>query len=506
MNEITNVVNASEEYEHHKKAKSNLTQANTPNTPNIPNTPNLNAFEKKKQELLNNKRPHIAQIKTGIHKNTLYYGVMLFDDDKNAFESVITSDKVLYSDLTPFLTPKGSTVKSMGNEIKQTYGLFYRFSFEYDVLDSQLSTEFVKKWVEGKAKETTLKELFNKLVETNKKYMYYPDEQAHEYVALDMISTYFLPCFEAKGRTVLVAEKGSGKTRQCQLYKLLCFNSIMSADITKSNFFRLMESTCGTFIIDDFDSLNEEQKTDILQHYKTGYKATSKSIRQNTETKTRKAEGFRNYGHVIINNTQGLDDISADRSVFLPLVKTSGELTTRIIDEKEASWADLREQLFFIGLNLWREVKDTYSLLTSENLSGREWEVSRAVLTLAEMIDHNHFLRLESWLKERFSEQSFIDLDQEWDYIAFCRFFDFNEAEDIGLKQLAEHVAFKSDIDAGDKDYKSRLHGINIFLGRLFKKTPIFKVKYPRNKAFVSCPSHEKLKQYFEVKKWPLPE
>ena len=281
----------------------------------------------------------------------------------------------------------------------------------------------------------------------------------------------------------------------------------MSSDITKSNFFRLMESSCGTLIIDDFDSLNDEQKTDVLQHYKTGYKATSKSIRQNTDTKTRKAEGFRNYGHVVMNNTLGIDDVSADRSVYLPIMKVSGDITTRNIEEQNADWESIREGLFSCSLNFWREVKDTYELLTSEVFSGREWEITRAVLTIAELISLELRTRLEAWLKEQFSDHSVFDLESEWDFIAFSWFFSFDEGQDIGLSEMAEHVAQKSGVSMVDDDkYKRKVHGIKVFLGKVFGKTPLIKTKHPKNKAFVSCFSHEKLKQYFEVKKWPLPE
>jgi hypothetical protein len=268
-----------------------------------------------------------------------------------------------------------------------------------------------------------------------------------------------------------------------------------------------MESSCGTLIIDDFDSLNDEQKTDVLQHYKTGYKATSKSIRQNTDTKTRKAEGFRNYGHVVMNNTLGIDDVSADRSVYLPIMKVSGDITTRNIEEQNADWESIREGLFSCSLNFWREVKDTYELLTSEVFSGREWEITRAVLTIAELISLELRTRLEAWLKEQFSDHSVFDLESEWDFIAFSWFFSFDEGQDIGLSEMAEHVAQKSGVSMVDDDkYKRKVHGIKVFLGKVFGKTPLIKTKHPKNKAFVSCSSHEKLKQYFEVKKWPLPE
>jgi len=372
----------------------------TPPTPVTPVTP-THSIERDNylNLILSRERSIPSQIKCGIHHNIFYYGTTLMGEGMKPLTAVVTSDRQIYVN-------KGKEE----DEIKRDFKLFYRYPFEYEAIDTHVSTNALKEYINGRI-PPTLPQLFKRLTELNKKYMYYPREEAHEFVALDIISTFFLPCFEAKGRTFLEAEKGSGKTRQCSIYRLLSFNPVMSADISKSSFYRLLESTCGTLIIDDFDSIGEEQKTGTLQHYKTGYKSGAKSTRTGEASfgGKRQQETFRNYGHVVMNNTTGLDDISADRSVFLPIVKYDGELTNKTLDEKNVVWSVTRDDLYLAGLVNWNLVKDSYELVKSDVLKARQLEVSRAVLAIASLVGDDIFNRMESWLAERFEEYSNFD-------------------------------------------------------------------------------------------------
>lgn len=473
--------------------KKAVTPSSTPSTQLHPVTPSYT--QDFVITLLDRGRPKVSQLKCGIHQNTFYYGTVISGFGESGslmpINALVTSQRHIHAD---FKDEK---------QIKKHFGLHYRSDFEYEALDSHASEKAFKDFLKGEG-TPTLPDLFERIKSLNQQFMFYPEDQAHDYVALDIISTYFLPCFEAKGRTFLEAEKGSGKTRQCTIYKLLSFNSIMSADISKSSFFRIMEGTCGTLVIDDFDSIGDEQKADILQHYKTGYKNTSKSVRTG-EGRVRKQETFRNYGHVVMNNTTGLDDISADRSVFLPLLKTDDRgLTSKNINEHDVVWGEIRDGLFKAGLSYWQDVRDSYQSLKSELLSGRSFEVSRAVLSLAKLISSSVFSRLEKWLSQRFKDNSFFDPESDWTYLALKQFHELDEGKgsDMRIKHVAENVAKEEGFDGND--WNKHVRGISTFLGRnVFRNLPgVFKIVKVQGQNVVRLVSRARFEAYLKTKGW----
>ena len=469
-------------------------KAVTPPTSVTPVTP-LNTVERQHylNLILSRERVVPAQIKCGVHHDIFYYGTTVMGEDMKPLLAVVTSNRQIYVN-------KGRNE----NEITRDFRLMYRYDFDIDLLDSHVSIRALKDWIRGKL-APTLPQLFVRLTSLNKRYMYYPRDEAHEFVALDIISTFFLPCYDAKGRTFLEAEKGSGKTRQCRIYSLLSFNPVMSADISKSSFFRSLESTCGTLIIDDFDSIGDEQKTGVLQHYKTGYKAGAKSTRTGEAGfgGKRQQETFRNYGHVVMNNTTGIDEISADRSVFLPMIKYDGDITNKTLDEKNEVWRVARDDLYLSGLTYWKEVRDSFDLVTSDVLKARQLEVSRAVLAVASIVSDDVYSRMESWLAERFEECSNFDPETDWDYLAFKTFADKEKGERRSIKSIGEEIVVNEGISSTDREYQRKVRGVTTYLGKVYNRFPnIFKKKREKFGNVVELVSVENFNNYMRVKGW----
>lgn len=439
---------------------------------------------------LENGRPIFAQLKTGIKDGVMYYGTTIFDSGDNPRTAIVTSDRKIYADISVKHAPD--------NQIKDDFDLHYRFDFEHDVLDCHLSVGVIKEWVEENLQASSLKDIFNDLVQTNKEYMWFPDETAHEFVALDIMSTYWLPCYEAKGRTFLEAEKGSGKTRQSTIYSLLSFNAMMSSDITKSSFFRLMESTVGTLIIDDFDDIGDEQKRDVLQHYKTGYKDSSKSVRTGEAVGgKRKIEAFRNYGHAVLNNTVGLDDISKERSIPLPILKYDGKVTAKILDKKDISWSVKADELYIAGLAYWKEVKKAYDSCSSKLLKARMFEITRPVLALASLIDSSLRERIEVWLSERLKSFQAIDRENDWEWLVVKQFRNQVDGANILVTDLAVELLSSMGVDPSQHDYHKRKHGICVYIGKHFRRLPgVFDI------VTINGYNHLKLVSADRLEKW----
>jgi len=470
-----------------RPTKSNLVEPT--NTKSNPVQPKEEERKYKLKTLLSIERKPIQSLKTGFFCDALYFTTI----SANGKTIVVTSDKQCYVDWGK------DEDGNPNNEIKSVFRLPYRYSFEIDVLDSNFSISAVDLWLHGNPKIKTIKELFEIIFNNNQKFMYYPDINAHRYVALDIISTYYMPLFEAKGRTLIVSEKGSGKTRQCILYKLQSLNAIMSSDISKSAFFRIMESTCVTLIIDDFDDIQDEQKRDVLQHYKTGYKQGNKAIR--TGEKARKIDAFRNYGHCCMNNTMGLDEISQDRTIQLPILKTDREdVTKNDINEQSPSWKYLRDNLFWSALTYYKDVQQAYTSVQSK-LKARQFEISRPVLAIASLIDLKLKEDVEDWLKESFEETSQIDFETDWTFLGVVQFKDKKGGDNIILTDITEEVASKTE-DRQSHTYNTKKRGIATFLGKFFKNTPVFKPVTVNGRRHIKLVSTKRFDSYIKMKGW----
>lgn len=481
----------------HNPTQPDATQRNPtpPNTtqhnPIQPNTTNNN-IERDflVKSILSKERPTIHQLKYGIHQGKFYYGTVVFQGEK-PIQAVVTSEREIFLDA------------GEENEIKKQFGLFYRYGFNYEILDSHISTKAISDWLFEEKNPPTIAELFEALVNLNKKYMIYPKDETHKVVALDILSSYFLPCFEAKGRTFIEADKGSGKTRQCSIINLLSCNSVMSPDITKASFFRLMESSVGTLVIDDFDSIRDEQKEDVLQHYKTGYKNTSKAIRTGESNRNqREQEAFRNYGHVVMNNTSGLDSISQDRTIYLPILKVAGEEADRTLNTTAKHWGLLRDDLYLGGLSYWRLVKEVYDSFSSPDFSGRKLEIVRPLLSIASLVSDELLSEVVTWLKDMF-ERFHTESEEDTRTLFIIKKFLDEEAEQYTINSLAVELAIEEGFAVGHNQHESKKHAIAIWIGKRFRTIPgVFKFVTIQGRRTLRLLDREKLSSWLDTLGW----
>lgn len=439
------------------KNNSTSNPSNISNTSNPSNISNISIDRDQQIKwILSKDKPKIAQIKCGIHSlsdDVFYFGIETFTGQT----AVITSEKKIYVDFKK----KTSQGWEGSNEIKENFGLNYRYPLETDVLDSVWSVEGIKKFLYSNH-EPTLKTVFEKICSINKEYIFHVDDRSHELVALDIMSGYFLPCFDTLGRTSFIAPSNSGKTQQCRIYKLLSFNPMMSPDISGASFYRAMESTCGTLIIDDFDIVPDERKQELLQHWRTGYKNSSKAIRVGDRT-NRKLDAYRNYGHVIMNGTLPLDAISRNRSKGIPMTKTTNELTRKVIDENSPKWRVLRDDMHICALQNWSTVRECYRNLKFK-LTARDLEVSRGLLSIAYLISEELFDSMQNYLLEILEQQN-QEAEDDWTGIMLRFWSDKETGVEYSAQDIAKEILRETG-QANVADYDSKLRGISIWVGK----------------------------------------
>jgi hypothetical protein len=439
-------------------------------------------IEKKKKEekeklrhlkietLLSKEKPIYKSLGMGIHNGVFYFGVKIYDEEGKPHDAVVTSDKKIYVDWG-----------SNDNEIKNKFGLNYRWPFFDDLLKYSWSNKSIKNWLYGDVREITLKEAFEKIKEKNKKYIWYLDPRRHDFVALDILSTYFLEIFETKGRTLIKGEMGSGKSMQCHIYELLSFNSILSNDLTKASIFRAVESTKGTIIIDDFDrEVPEELKNDILIIFKA-YRKGMKSIRVEGE-KSRKPQSYDTFCSMILNNISGLDEVSESRCNIIKMLRNEKMEKAEKIKFDDPEWQELRNELYICALQNWEKVKGVYEQLKEKRLKARNLEVVEPHLTLARLIDEKLYEDIINLKQEEIDEKKVRDLNDNYLYLGMkfilTQLSEKGEPELwIRVKDIASYVISELfyDIEIKDEMRKKKEKSVATFLGKVLKANPLFK-------------------------------
>ena len=355
------------------------------------------------KELLENQIPEFKSLGIGIHTNSegeeyFYIGTKVYQGSKGS-NAIIRSIGDVKIDYYPF----GSKEDPQPNEVRRE-GINYRYPFIAEILDYTWSNDgtpySIKAFCFEEKKEIELKECYEDTHINFKSFMDYQEDMMYVSKSCDVLSSYFLPCFEAKGRTFDNAEKGSGKTRTALLYDLQMFNPLMSADIPKAAMFRIIEGTSASLIVDDFDAIGDEQKQDQIQIIRTGYKKGLKTIRCGRDGGFT-PQPYNIFNSTLINNVGGLDEITQDRCNTYNLIKsTDKKLQDKKLNDKDYKWKFQRDKKYYAAMLHWKKVKETYEELIVEGVSGRNLEIIAPIITIAKLVlDKKTFDKLISDMK-----------------------------------------------------------------------------------------------------------
>ncbi len=411
--------------------------------------------------MLKKERRPFKSIGRGVHNGVFYIGTVL-NQGKKEFDAIVTSDRHIYVDWG----------KGEYNQITEDFGLNYRFPLFIDCMDNWWSNRSIEKWYKD-GYSVDIKQLYNKIVSLNKKYMIYEDERIHKYTALDIIRTYFFDLFPANNRTYHHADPGSGKTNQLMLYRALSFNPISSTDFSSASIYRIIESTSGTILIDDFDNLPEEQKSSIIQHIRTNYKKF-KTIRADGNKKNR-PYAYNSYSHLVFNNVYGLghDLVTPERLITIRLLKHK-DAKDITINSDDNFWKPIHDDLYVMTLQYWEQVKESYDNIDVEDLNSRELEVIKPLLAIAAIIGDGVYNDILEWYKETIKQEKIRDVTDDWEFLLLkelwdrTQYKDDNEEMRVFVKEIAKVIA-RNVSDPSSDNYKQTLNRLYAFVGGKLK-------------------------------------
>jgi hypothetical protein len=407
----------------------------------------------------------------GEHDGHYYFGNILYYGGKRIPVIILDNGTIYWNNIER--TDDG---KIIDYEIRDDFGLNYRYELFDEVIENLWSNKSIKSFIAGNEKQLNFKDIFLDIRDKNKELIYHIDTAVHDYIACDIISNYFYPLFEAKGRTYFQADYASGKSRQSMIYQLLSFNSVFASSITAAVFERIIESTGGTIIVDNFDNINDEMKKSILQVIEVYYKKGGKNIKASGYK--HKPEMYNGFSPLVINNIIGLPEVTASRCNKIKMLRTTNKkILDKKVNEKDTFWNDLKDKLHILALQKWKEVKKAYDNLEVKELVARDLEIAAPILTIAKLVGddiYEELLRLLIRVKE---QESIKDVKDSWEFILFeylqKKILEGEEEEqEIRVVDITEGLHYK--IVNSERTEKSDKLKFSHYVGKILSSIPIF--------------------------------
>lgn len=444
-----------------KKEKNTINEKENKQPPKDPHLDIMLSYEKKPYKTM----------AIGEHNGHYYFGTILYYGNKKVPAVILDDGTIHYKWIEK--TDEGIKVN---DGITDDFGLRFRFELYDDVVDNLWSNKSINQFRKGNAMKINPLEMFNQIKSINKEFIYHSDERVHSFVACDIISNYFYPLFNAKGRTYFKADFGSGKSRQSLIYQKLSFNSLFAANISAAAFERVIESTGGTIIVDNFDNISDELKQQILQAIEVYYKKGGKKI--NADGKNHKPIAFNGYSPLVINNLVGLPEVTESRCNLIQMLKTNKkEIVDKKINEQDPRWNYLKDNLHLLALQNWKKIKEIYQNLNVPELNARDLERVEAVLTIAKFLGEDIYSQILAYIIEINEQQSIKEVSDNWEFMIFEFLNNFvsEHSKRIRTKDITEGIGYK--IIQSDKTEKSDKLKFSHYIGKIFKGIPIFQKK-----------------------------
>lgn len=362
-----------------------------------------------KANLFKRERKDKKSIGQGYNKGQLYYGTTI-EDPNNAnrkLTAVITSNRECYI-----------AYNDLNNEIKNNFGIHYNQDFCEDAIDFKWTRNSIYNWL-TKDYKVDIKILFDTLVDINSEYIIYEDKRFNKLIVLDMMKTYWFQLFPANARTHFHAGPGSGKTNQLAIYDAFSFNPIMSTDFSSASIYRIIESTCASILIDDFEELEERDKLALLRHIKVNYKPFNTLRADGGKSGQFTPTAYLSYSHVVFNNVLGLggDWITSQRTITIRLLKHP-EAKNKTFNQKDAKWITLRDDMYIMGLQYFKEVMKNYNSIDGNvNIKARELEIIKPILAIAKTIGEELFQEMLTLYTELTKREKVKDLNEDFEFL-----------------------------------------------------------------------------------------
>jgi hypothetical protein len=451
------------------------------------------------------KDPVFYNLNQGVFNDCFYFGKVHYIENQPT-DAIILSNKQYFIDYNSIKTQKEELIDGKIKKLKVPYGenqikangLNYRNS----IIESSYfwSNKAIDNFVNDRAEQINKMDLFTEIKTQLEQYMDIEDNRVFDLVTSYILGTYCFTLFNSYGYLFLNCEKNSGKTKLTNLIGFMAFNAINATNPSEASLFRLCESNKPTFLIDDFEKIEDDKQKYINQILKTGYKKGGQTLRIDTNENNR-VRMFDLYSPKIINNVGDLEEITLSRCIVIRLLRTKTDKGKIDPIETNPIWQTIRDKCYLFTLQNWKQIKEIYDNYQTDAFNNRNLEISKGILCIAKHISPEIHENVEGYLKESFEDRDFIDYSSNKHYLLFKIMLDkVEQSKEYAVEEIVSWIKEDSDNFGENKKY-------NYWVGRTLSKIPMFKERRDRtSKKRNYFLSRELIIDYMERQNYPTPE
>lgn len=192
------------------------------------------------------------------------------------------------------------------------------------------------------------------------KHIYFSTPEIYDFIAVWIMGTYLFRAFRYYPYLHLNAEKGSGKTLLMELMEPIAFNGVLLAQPPASTVLKLIEQDSASLFIDEAEGLGSKSSSSQLKSIlKTGFARSGVYYSGDNM--------YRTYSPKCFAGINMLDDVLADRTITVRLLRKTGYDTTAIYRETPLMrklQSELRDRLYLFGLQYGVGIAEDYNAET----------------------------------------------------------------------------------------------------------------------------------------------
>jgi hypothetical protein len=213
-------------------------------------------------------------------------------------------------------------------------------------------------------------------------------------LALWTLGTYCYRLFGSYPYLHLNGGAGVGKTKTLSLIAQLAFNGKhISSGSSPASIIRSIDMNGSAICIDEaegYSKARDEDSQRVLTLLNTGYKrgGGDEKCEQDPRTKQWRSTFFDAYSPKALAGIRSLDPTLVTRCIPIVMVRSQNrELKNREIGDRDGDFADIRSMIYPAMLQSFKSIVKTSEHISHSDLSGRDWELWRPILTLASLSD-----------------------------------------------------------------------------------------------------------------------
>lgn len=239
------------------------------------------------------------------------------------------------------------------------------------------------------AENGTPDSVHREIVDYLKNFIFFPNPEYFDMLAVWIMGTYIYRTFRYYPYLHLNAEKGSGKTLLMELMSPIAFNGVLLSQPPASTMLKLIEQDSASLFIDEVEGLgaNKSSGGQLKAILKTGFARSG--VYYNGDVM------FRTFCSKCFAGINLLDDVLADRTIIVRLLRKTGRDKTKIYRETplmRKDQSDLRDKLYHFGLRYGPQIAADYHSETTmydelPHLTNRAYDIWVPLFKIVNSID-----------------------------------------------------------------------------------------------------------------------